>query len=267
MGNKVTLIIPTLNEIKGMKVIMPRIKPEWYDQLIILDAGSTDGTIEYAKEHGYEVFLPKRAGLRKELIENFKKNVKGDILITFSPDGNSIPELIPNLVNKIKEGYDMVIVSRYFQGAKSYDDTFITGLANKIFTNVISFLYGFKYTDAMVIYRGYRREVVERLGILDPRSEWYEKYVGRYVSWEPQLSVRCAKNRLKIAEIPGDEPKRVGDDGVKKGLLPPSRISHFRAGFACLYLVLDEIFKKRFITDSDRSKRVEKESLKKESEK
>lgn len=46
---KVTLLIPVLNEIGGMKEIMPKIRREWYDQLIVVDGGSGDGTIEFAK--------------------------------------------------------------------------------------------------------------------------------------------------------------------------------------------------------------------------
>ncbi len=240
-----TLLIPTLNEIAGMKDIMPRIKKEWVDQMIFLDGGSKDGTVEYLKEHGYGVTFQMAVGLRKAFIENYE-NVAGDIIITFSPDGNSIPELIPALISKIREGYDMVIVSRYFGKAKSYDDTFITGLANKFFTTTIGLLFGFRYTDAMVIYRAYKKEIVERLGILKPRSNFYEKHIGRYVSWEPQLSIRCAKNRLKIAEIPGDEPKRIGDEN-NAGILPSSRIRHFRVGLACLALIIDEFFGNRKI--------------------
>ena len=245
MADKVTLIIPTLNEIDGVRVIMPRIKPEWYDQLIALDGGSTDGTVEYLRERGYEVAFQKAVGLRKAFIENYK-NVKGDIMITFSPDGNSVPELIPALIAKISEGYDMVIVSRYLDGAKSYDDTFISGLANKFFKKTIGLLFGYKYTDALVIYRAYRREIVDELGILKPRSDFYEKHIGRYVSWEPQLSIRCAKRRLKIAEIPGDEPKRIEDESkVGLRMLPSSRIRHFRVGFACIALIVDEFFRFR----------------------
>jgi glycosyltransferase involved in cell wall biosynthesis len=240
-----TLIVPTLNEIVGVKEIMPRIKKEWVDQIIILDGGSKDGTVEYLKEHGYDIVFQKAIGVRKAFIDNYE-NVTGDIIITFSPDGNSIPELIPALIDKMKEGYDMAIVSRYLGEAKSYDDTFITGLGNKAFTTIISLLFGYRYTDAMVIYRAYKKEVVKKLGILKLRSDFYEKHIGRYVSWEPQLSIRCAKNRLKIAEIPGDEPKRIGDEnksGILAAILPSSRIRHFRVGLACLALVIDEFFR------------------------
>ncbi|MBL7047349.1 MAG: glycosyltransferase, partial [Candidatus Marinimicrobia bacterium] len=127
---KVTLLIFTWDEIDGMRAIMPQIKKEWYDQLIIVDGGSTDGTIEYAKEHGYYLFVQKERGAGAAFIEAMEK-VTGDVVITFSPDGNSDPERIPPLIEKMKEGYDIVIVSRYLNGAKSYDDDIVTAFGNK----------------------------------------------------------------------------------------------------------------------------------------
>ncbi len=41
---KTTLFVLAYNEIEGMKAIMPRIKKEWVDEIIIVDGGSTDGT-------------------------------------------------------------------------------------------------------------------------------------------------------------------------------------------------------------------------------
>jgi len=40
---RVSLVIFSWNEIDGMKAIMPWIKRQWYDELIIVDGGSTDG--------------------------------------------------------------------------------------------------------------------------------------------------------------------------------------------------------------------------------
>ena len=209
---RTTLIVPTLNEIDGMKQIMPQIKKEWYDQLIILDGGSKDGTIEYARKQGYFVYVQKKIGFRNGYNE-ILPFIEGDVVITFSPDGNSVAELIPESVNKMKEGYDMVIVSRYLRGAKSYDDDPVTAFGNWLFTRTINFLYRGRYTDAMVIYRAYKTKLIYDLELY--KEDGYtaaEKLFKTHISWEPLLSVRALKRNLKITEIPGDEPPRIGGE-------------------------------------------------------
>src|SRR5579872_5613438 len=62
---KVTLVIPTLNEIEGMRNIIPRIPKGCCDQILVIDGGSTDGTVEYAKEQGYTVMTQRRKGMRR----------------------------------------------------------------------------------------------------------------------------------------------------------------------------------------------------------
>jgi glycosyltransferase involved in cell wall biosynthesis len=209
---KVTLFIPTLNEVEGMKAIMPRVKREWCDQVLISDGGSTDGTIEYAKEQGYHVYVQKRPGIRHAYIEALPL-VEGDVMLTFSPDGNSIPELIPQLIDKIREGYDMVIASRYLGEAKSEDDDMVTAFGNWLFNRTINLLHGGHYTDAMVIFRAYRTSLFTELG-LDQDSAYRtpERLFFTTLGIEPLLSVRAAKRRLNIGEIPGDEPPRVGGE-------------------------------------------------------
>ena len=209
-----TLLIPTLNEIIGMKEIMVKVKSEWVDQIIVLDGGSTDGTVEYAKERGYSVYVQKQIGLRNAYNEVWPM-IKGDIVITFSPDGNSIPEAIPLLIEKMKEGYDMVIASRYLGEARSEDDDVLTGFGNWMFTNMLNILYGAHYTDAIGIYRAYKTRLAYDLGLdKDEGFIFAEKLFNTHISWEPLLSVRAAKRKLKIAEIPASEPARIG--GVRK---------------------------------------------------
>ena len=217
----VTLIIFTWNEVDGMKAIMPRINPGWYDQLIIVDGGSTDGTVEYARQQGYFIFRQQQRGAGAAFLESVAK-ATGDILIVFSPDGNSIPEKIPELVAKMEEGYDFVIVSRYLDGAKSYDDDAVTAFGNWFFTTLLRMLFRAPITDALVMYRGYRREIVKKLGVSTPT-----------VSWGTQILARAARKGLKIGEIPGDEPPRIG--GVRK-------MSPLKNGTSELLMTLREFF-------------------------
>src|SRR4051794_40223674 len=99
-------MVPTLNELEGMRIIMPRVKSEWFEQILVVDGNSTDGTVDYARELGYEVIIQRRKGIRHAYIEAMPA-VRGDVVITFSPDGNCVPELIPELIAKMSEGYDM----------------------------------------------------------------------------------------------------------------------------------------------------------------
>lgn len=191
---------------------MPLIKPEWCEQIVILDGGSTDGSVEYAKEAGYFVHVQTQPGIRQGYVEVLPY-IEGDVVITFSPDGNSIPELIPDLIRKMAEGYDMVIVSRYLDKAKSYDDDLVTAFGNWLFTKTINLLHGGRYTDAMVLFRAYKTQIIRDLE-LDKNDGFalVEKLFQTRISWEPLLSLRAARRKLMVTEIPGDEPERIGGE-------------------------------------------------------
>lgn len=233
--DEVTLVVPTLNEKIGMEWFMPQVKKECYDELIVIDGKSTDGTIEYCRENNYPVFFQSGRGLANAIDAAFAHSTK-EIFITVTPDGNSLPELIPALIAKIKEGYDMVIVSRYLKGAKSYDDDPITAFGNKMFTVLVNFLFRASYTDSLVAYRAYRRDAILKMGLHTQESESRikKRFSTHMNSWELASSIRAAKLKLKVAEIPGDEPKRMG--GVRK-------LSIIKHGLGALYQVLYEFFK------------------------
>jgi len=200
----------TLDEIQGMQVIMPRIDSEILDQILVVDGGSTDGTVEWAVSQGYEVVRQTKTRLRHGYNEA-RPRIRGDRVITFSPDGNSIPELLPELISKMEDDFDMVIVSRYLDDAKSEDDDLLTGFGNWLFTKSINLFHGGAYTDAMVMYRGYRTALFEELELTtDKGFSLVEKLFLTNIGTEPLLSIRAAKRNLKIGEIPGDEPPRIG---------------------------------------------------------
>ncbi|MHB1606648.1 MAG: glycosyltransferase family 2 protein [Leptospirales bacterium] len=209
---KTTLIALTLNEIDGMKAIMPKIDPEWVHQILILDGGSTDGTIEWAQEQGFQVYVQKKRGIRHAYIEALDL-IEGDVVLTLSPDGNCPVEFIPAILKKMEEGYDLVIGSRYLDDAKSEDDDMVTGFGNWLFTRTINLLHGGHYTDSMVIYRAFKKQLIYDLDL--DKEESYalpERLFGTVISWEPLMSVRAAKKRKRIAEVAVGEPPRIGGE-------------------------------------------------------
>src|SRR5687767_5197424 len=118
-----------MNEMGGLEWFMSRLKKEWYDELIIIDGGSTDGTVEYCKKNGLPIHFQDGKGLPNAMACAFKVFTK-DIFVTLSPDGNSLPELIPQVVEKVRQGNDLVIASRYAGNAVSEDDDAVTRFGN-----------------------------------------------------------------------------------------------------------------------------------------
>ena len=208
----VSLFIPTLNERLSMEQIMPKVDTSLFCQILVSDGNSKDGTADYAKSLGYDVYIQKKRGIRNAYIEAWPM-LRGDYVITVSPDGNCPPEDLPRLIEKVKEGYDMVVASRYLPPAKSDDDGLITGFGNWLFTRTVNLLHGGAYTDAMTIFRIYRTSLFAELGL--DREEAYalpEKLYFTKMGIEPLLSVRAARAKCKISEIPSNEPKRIAGD-------------------------------------------------------
>lgn len=231
---KVTLFIPTFNEINGIRAVMPRVKREWVDEIIVVDNNSTDGSREYFEALGIPVILQTRRGTLGAWWDGFQA-ATGDIIIPFSPDNNSVPEVIPQLIEKMKGGYDMVIASRYAKGATSDDDTAVSSLGNRAITLLINILFRANYSDTLVMYRAFRRDILPRLGFEAGTGKEFNK--RQVTMFEVLSAIRCARYGFKTADIPGDEPARLDDTGSR---VFPNATRRFFIGALILYHIIKE---------------------------
>ncbi len=196
----VTLLLPTLNEIDGFKKIFPIIDRTLFDDILVVDGGSTDGTIEYAIENNIRIMSQLRKGLGAAVMDAIDI-ITTDCVIEFSLDGNCLIEQLPDLVKNLRQGYDLVVVSRYLPPAKSYDDNIVTAFGNFMFTKMIRYLGSNPITDSLTIYRGFDVKITRF-------PEFKATLYGPV--FEPLVSAVAAVRRLSVMEIPGDEPKRIG---------------------------------------------------------
>ena len=123
-------------------------------------------------------------------------------VLFFSPDGNAEPTYIPKLIKKMNEGdYDLLQISRFRKEGHSDDDTPITAFGNRMFTFLVNVFFGGKFTDALFGFKIIKKKIFEEMN-LD----------GQFLTLEQQLSIKSIKLNLKVAEIGGIEPKRIGGE-------------------------------------------------------
>ena len=210
----VIVFVLTLDEIEGVSQIMPKVKKEWADRIIFVDGGSTDGTIEKAKELGFEVINQHNKG-EGNACRVGTDATESDFVMFFSPDGNDRPEDIQKLIQKTNEGNDVVHISRFGKNSISDDAGWLDRFGNNMFTFLVNTFFGGKYTDALNGFRIFKREMWNNL-----------KTDAQYLNIEQQVCIRCAKSKIPIYEIDGREPDRIGGERKMRPLTVGAQLSY-----------------------------------------
>ncbi|HKK82363.1 MAG TPA: glycosyltransferase family 2 protein [Prolixibacteraceae bacterium] len=116
----ISLVIPAYNEEKNIPILYERIvsvMEKHKFECIFVDDGSSDGTFEMIKQLSQKfdevkgLAFSRNFGHQTALLAGVS-DAKGDVIITMDADGQHPPELIPDLLNKMNEGYDVVNTKR-----------------------------------------------------------------------------------------------------------------------------------------------------------
>ena len=166
MKNNIEILIPTLNEEGNIEKVIDELKIEGYKNITLLDGNSTDQTVEIAKNKGCRIILDNTniSGFGGSLI-NGLNNLQHEYFCIFDGDNSFNPKAILEMLNKISHGADFVFCTRYLDGNKSEDDTFITKLGNFFFTKLVRLLFKINTTDLLFLYVVGKRENVSKLDL------------------------------------------------------------------------------------------------------
>ena len=198
---KKTLVLYTMNEIEGIKSIFDRIPISIFDEFFVMDNHSGDGTVEFLEKNGIKVIQQKKPGRTNALIEAVEYAI-GDIIINLSSDGNEKPEDIPKILEKFNEGYEMVTASRFLPDSRvdlGDDKLRIRVFGNKLCTFLVNICWSANVTDTTNGLRGITKYCYRKTKLSTFSNT--ENF---------QLTIRCAKLKIKTTEIPTKELPRIG---------------------------------------------------------
>src|SRR5438552_9110153 len=204
----VALVIPTLNEEEAIGGVIAAVPRAMVDDIIVVDSGSTDRTVERAQAAGARVVSLRERGYGRACRAGAEAARDCNIVVFLDGDGSDCPELIPDIVEPIVEGhYDFMIGSRTRGEREPGSMTAHQLLAGRIIGAAMRLLYGVRYTD-MGPFRAIRRDVLMRLGM---REETY--------GWNLEMQMRAARAGLRILEVPVAHRRRAGGESKVSGSL------------------------------------------------
>jgi len=179
----ISIVIPLFNEHESILDLYSEIcnaissYNDW--EIIFIDDGSSDGSAEKiidiaSKDSKVKLIsFYRNFGKSAALSEGFK-NANGDIIITMDADLQDDPAEIPNFVNKISEGSDLVSGWK-----KVRHDPWAKTFPSKIFNFVTRLLTGVKIHDFNCGLKAYRSSVIKSIEIFGGRHRYIPALAGQ----------------------------------------------------------------------------------------
>jgi len=185
VDREISIVIPLLNEEKGLQALHARLKNVLDSlgrthEIIFVDDGSEDNSwLILEKLHAKDktvkaIQLGRNSGKAAGLSAGFK-NAKGKVIITMDADLQDNPEEIPNLLNKLEEGYDLISGWRFKRA-----DSLLKIIPSKIFNWLTSLSTGAEIHDFNCGFKAYRRGVIQDIRLYGEMH----RYIPALAHWK-----------------------------------------------------------------------------------
>ena len=220
---KVTIVIPTKNEGKGLKKVIRAVKA-YAKEIIIVDGHSTDDTREICKKTKVTYLLDNGKG-KGEAIRIGATKAKTPIVIFMDADGSPDEKDIPKLIQPIIEKKaDMVVSSRRTGGSYDFEITFggiLRTMGSDFLALLVNRKFGTNFSDILYCFRAIKTSVFRQL---DSKANGFD--------FEQEVLIKAIRKKRKIIEIPSRERARAWGESKLKTI----------SGIILLYDLLRELY-------------------------
>jgi len=197
-GPKVVVVMPAYNAGRTLRLTYEELPKDTVSLVILVDDGSTDQTLQVARELGLEIFVHNRNygyGANQKTCYTEALRAGADIVVMVHPDYQYDPRFVPQIIEPlVRDQADVVLGSRLKEGAalaggmpwwKYLANRFLTGLENRAF--------GLRLSEFHTGYRAFRREVLETVNFA-ANSDGFV--------FDQEIIAQAVAARFRFAEIP-----------------------------------------------------------------
>lgn len=215
------MVIPVFNEQEAIQNVLSDIPGHLDADVVVVDNGSTDRTVELARRMGARIVHERRRGYGWACLAGIDALKNPDIVVFLDGDYSDYPEEMTLLVNPIVEGRaDLVIGSRVLGNREAGALLPQARFGNWLATWLIRRLFGARFTD-LGPFRAIAYPALLRLEMRD-----------RTFGWTVEMQVKAARMKLRFLEVPVSYRRRIG---VSK--ITGTMSGTIRAGWKILYTI------------------------------
>jgi len=217
MTCNISIILPAKNEAESLKKLLPELRRAFPDEeIIVVDDGSTDATIDICNQNDVNVISHVYSMGNGAAIKTGARNAAGNILVFMDADGQHTPDDIQKLIDKINDGFDMVV------GARQIDThaSLTRRIGNTIYNKLASWMTGYRIEDLTSGFRAARARHFKKFLYLLPNK----------FSYPTTSTMAFFRSGLPVGYAPIRTMNRTGDR--------KSHIRVFHDGFRFLIIIL-----------------------------
>ena len=222
---KVSVVIPCFNERDTIEQVVNSVRnsPVQNIEVIIVDDGSTDGTIDVLKEKvvglaDQIIYQPANRGKGAALRTGFAA-ATGDILLVQDADLEYSPSDYPALLQPIFSGNADVVFGSRFLGGRPHRVLYFWHMVGNRFLTLLSNMFtNLNLTDLESCYKAFRAPLLKNL---DLREQGF--------GFEPEITAKLAKTRCRIYEVGISYSGRTYEEGKKV---------NWKDGFRAIYAIV-----------------------------
>jgi len=217
MSHDVSIILPAKNEAENLEKLLPGLRQTFPDEeIIVVDDGSTDSTIAICNQNDVNTISHVYSMGNGAAIKTGTRNAAGNILVFMDADGQHSPDDIQHLVDKINDGYDMVV------GARQIDThaSITRRIGNTIYNKLASWMTGYPIEDLTSGFRAARARHFRKFLYLLPNK----------FSYPTTSTMAFFRSGLTVGYVPIKAMNRTGDR--------KSHIRLFHDGFRFFIIIM-----------------------------
>jgi len=197
-----SIVIPAKNEAEGLRSLLPKLTSKFPDaEIIVVNDGSTDETPTICNQHPIVLINHVYSMGNGAAIKSGARMATANIIVFMDADGQHDPNDIHRLINKMDEGYEMVVGARNASGQASL----ARRIANSVYNKLASIMTGYKIDDLTSGFRIVRTRHFRRFLYLLPNG----------FSYPTTSTMAFFRSGLPVGYIPIHAGKREGKSNIR----------------------------------------------------